>query len=144
MQPKLDVWNANVRHKNKVSMETDCELMRQMGGFLKMVRERVGLSQGEAAQAAGVRRCTYSNWESGRHLPNMLQQRRLLQAFDCSGHELIFGGRFYTFTMAQRRELTTYLPRFSDDLRRKIGLVLVTSGTSEADKPRALPSRPIR
>jgi transcriptional regulator with XRE-family HTH domain len=41
-----------------------------IGGRLKEERKRLGLSQEAAAQAAGVRRRAYVNWEKGVAMPN--------------------------------------------------------------------------
>ncbi len=112
-------------------MKTDRELMGRMGAYLKTCRERVSLTQGEAARIAVVQRSTISNWEAGRNLPSMLQARRLAVAYECSGHEFYFGRPFFSLTKGQRSELARRIVTFPDDLQRAMEHLLSVAGTSE-------------
>jgi len=44
---------------------------------IKKLRKRLGMSQGELAEALGVERITVIRWESGDNKPSKLAQRQL-------------------------------------------------------------------
>jgi transcriptional regulator with XRE-family HTH domain len=43
--------------------------LRTFGEFLKRLREKRGVTQAAVASRVGVRRATFAQWETGRHLP---------------------------------------------------------------------------
>jgi len=54
-------------------------------GRAKEIRETARLSQAEVAEALGVRQCSISFWESGRHVPRRetaLRYHRLMRAIE--------------------------------------------------------------
>lgn len=59
-----------------------------MGERFKRLREAAGLSQSEAAEAAGVPFATLRNWEQGRRQPLLGAAARLAQALGVSLDEL--------------------------------------------------------
>lgn len=57
--------------------------------FMKL-RERVGLTQRQVADALGITVNTVSSWETGRNEPRLdfVQTKRLMEIYDCSIDEL--------------------------------------------------------
>ena len=56
---------------------------------LKRLREIAGLTQAQAAAAAGVAFRSYQNWEMGTREPRIEALRKLAAAFGVSADELI-------------------------------------------------------
>ena len=54
----------------------------------KELRERAMLSQNELARLCAVTSATVYYWESGRTLPRLAQQRKLVEALKCTPDEL--------------------------------------------------------
>jgi transcriptional regulator with XRE-family HTH domain len=68
----------------RIGDRTDPEILAELGGRLAALRKAVGLTQGEAADRAGVDRSTVSRAEQGDN-PNLLTVVRLLRVYDRLG-----------------------------------------------------------
>ncbi len=67
----------------------DAAMVRSLGANLRLARERVGLSQADAARAAGVLREIISYWENDRRVPGFAQLTRLADAYGVSTSVLL-------------------------------------------------------
>ncbi|MGH7464535.1 MAG: helix-turn-helix domain-containing protein [Longimicrobiales bacterium] len=63
-----------------IEERTDAEIMRQLGRRLAALRKSAGLTQGDAADRAGLDRSTVSRAEQGDN-PNLLTVLRLLRVY---------------------------------------------------------------
>ena len=57
---------------------------------LKTARDRMRLSQGEAAKLIGVSRDTLSNYERGKSYPDILILKRIESVYQVAYNQLIF------------------------------------------------------
>lgn len=56
--------------------------------YIKHRRKAAGLSQEQAAEKIGCRRCSLQFWEQGRQWPSSVWMPRLAAAYGCSMEEL--------------------------------------------------------
>ncbi|MBV9471170.1 MAG: helix-turn-helix transcriptional regulator, partial [Abitibacteriaceae bacterium] len=61
--------------------------MPQLGVFLRQLRQSRGLSQAQAARAAGIGRVTLNRWEMGMQQPRALELEALLGALTATRQE---------------------------------------------------------
>lgn len=62
-----------------------------MTSRIKLLRERVGMTQLELAQYVGVTETTIANWENGRSSLEWIERViRLCAALDCQPEELLY------------------------------------------------------
>lgn len=61
----------------------------ESGKRLRAIRERVGISQQELGQRAGINPNSISNWELGIAYPQYPAIRKLCKALGCSADELL-------------------------------------------------------
>lgn len=55
---------------------------------MRELRQKKGLTQGELAEAVGVKTPSIVAWESGKNLPRPRRTAALLNALDCTFEEL--------------------------------------------------------
>ena len=60
----------------------------QFGEKVKIVRQRLMLSQEDLAKELGISFATVNRWETGRTAPNYIKQR-LINDF-CKKHDIVF------------------------------------------------------
>lgn len=61
----------------------------EFGSRLKALREERGINQGRFADAIGITRQSMSNYESGKHSPDMLVLKKMIAYFGCSSDYLL-------------------------------------------------------
>ena len=104
-----------------------------LGKRLKVARNRAGVTQEEAAHVAGVTRCTISNWESGRHLPSLLQFRALVGMYGGTGYQILFGSNPFELTRDEAKELSQAAREFSPALRSRVDMLLALLSQAATD-----------
>lgn len=115
--------------------------MAEVGTRLRAARERIGMTQAEAAGLAGVKRPAVSNWEAGRSLPNLLQFRSLLTSYGGTAFELLYGSNPFSLTRSEAIELGQAAKGFSPGLQRRMDLMLTVLVQAEDPPRRSLPTR---
>lgn len=108
-------------------MELNLEFVA-IGGRLRVARQEAGLSQDDAAAAAGVARTTISNWEAGRNMPCIIQFRTLISLYGVTGHKTLYGRHPLDLTEDQAKELAAAFVHFSPGLRAKMVEFLMIIG----------------
>lgn len=98
--------------------------MVEIGRRLRLAREKVGISQDEAASQVGVNRTTLANWEAGRHQPNLVQFRVLLTLYATSPYQILYGTARQQLSPEEREELMHLAAKASVGLQLKISMAL--------------------
>ena len=61
----------------------------EFGNRLKELREQRGINQGRFADAIGITRQSMSNYESGKHSPDIIVIKKMVEFFGCSTDYLL-------------------------------------------------------
>lgn len=101
-----------------------------IGARLKVARRSAGVTQQEAADAAGVKRTTVSNWEAGRNLPGLIQFRALLRMYGGTGYQILFGANPFELSRSEAQELSQLSKLASPELRSRIDMLLTILTTA--------------
>lgn len=100
---------------------------------MRAARRRSGVTQEEAAQAAGVSRATISNWEAGRNMPCLVQYRSLCTLYGVTGYQILFGENLFELTRSEALELAKAARGFSPQLCSKIDVLMTLLSKAGAD-----------
>lgn len=84
--------------------EYDTAFDRELAGRLRITRKTLGLSERDAAAAAGVTIKTYRKWEAGGHAQSSVTLTRLCHELEVSVTWMVSGeGRFLARDSYERR-----------------------------------------
>ena len=105
---------------------------RFMLAGLKEARERLNLSQCEAAQRCGVSSSAYHRWESGETNPSPKNAEKLADGLVCTVEQLMFGFRPDTSPEGSKAAPEMVTREEFEELRRQVELLAEGSGS---DRP---------
>lgn len=67
---------------------------QELGSLLRILRKQSGRTQEDIAKQLGVTRSTYTYYETGKILPNVLSLRRLAEIFQVPVEMLVYPERY--------------------------------------------------
>jgi transcriptional regulator with XRE-family HTH domain len=109
--------------KEMMDSDSDARERAVLAHRLKDARLHAGVTQAEAAEAAGVQRTAVSMWERGKTLPGLLAFRAIVTLYGVGAHRTLFGTSPVSFTVRERQALMKAAGEISPEIQSKLGLL---------------------